>query len=276
MFQEYLRPATVQEAIKLRKSTPQSIYFAGGTEINSRVWPCRPEEMPEVAISVERLPLREIRIDGGKVSIGAAVTIQALIDTPGVPPMLAAALKLFANRNVRSAGTIGGNVGGNRSCSNIAPTLMALDASIRIADESGESSMNLSDHLAATDPTALILSFEIPAGWEKRGWAVRKHCRTYNDVSIVSVGVSLAGSAAKIEKPIIAVNGCSSRATRLVALENRLEGKPLPPREEIDALVKPLVDPVGDLRGSAAFKRHLAAVLVSDSIHEAIKKGAGR
>jgi carbon-monoxide dehydrogenase medium subunit len=123
---------------------------------------------------------------------------------------------------------------------------------------------------------ALILAFEIPSGWEKRGWAVRKHCRTYNDVSIVSVGVSVSGSPAKLERPIIAVNGCSSRAIRLSALENRLEGNPLPPREEIDALVKPLVDPVGDLRGSAAFKRHLAAVLVSDSIHEAIRKGAGR
>jgi CO/xanthine dehydrogenase FAD-binding subunit len=120
----------------------------------------------------------------------------------------------------------------------------------------------------------LITGFLIPLGWERRRGAVRKHGRTASDVSIVSAAVSLTGDASRLTRPLVAVNGATPHATRLRALEDRLAGQPLPPRDEIDALVKAAVAPVTDLRGSAAFKRQLAAALVSDALRDALG-GAG-
>ncbi|MBI4859519.1 MAG: molybdopterin-dependent oxidoreductase FAD-binding subunit, partial [Candidatus Riflebacteria bacterium] len=75
----------------------------------------------------------------------------------------------------------------------------------------------------------------------------------------------------------VAVNGATPRTTRLTALEERLAGQALPPRERIEELVRPLVRPVGDLRGSEEFKRHLAGVMVADALHEAARREeAGR
>ncbi len=275
MFQEFHSPTTVQEALKLRQASSSSMYYGGGTEINSRVWPCRPLELPFTAVSLARLPLTEITPGTTGISIGSGVVIQRLLETPGLPPLLVAAARNFANRNVRNMGTLGGNIGSLSSCSNIVPALLALDASVKAAGPKGEETLSLVDYIARADRTFLVLSIEIPSGWEKRRWATKKHSRTANDVSIVSVSVSFAGDASRVDKPVIAVSGVAPRVIRLGKLEAQLDGKPLPPREETDAAVKTLVSPPADLRGGAEFKRHLAAVMVSDALKEAAAGGRG-
>ena len=269
MFREFLTPSTIEEAVKLRNSIDSSMYLAGGTEINSIVWPCRSKISANTAIYLDKLPLKNVKVEKTKIEIGASVTIQELVENKSLPPMLLAAVRLFANRNVRTMGTIGGNIGGNRACSNIAPMLLALNTSIMLAGKNSKEKITLEQYFSNHDSEKLILSIEIPSGWQKRRWAVRKHTRTANDVSLVSAAVSFSGTEAKIEEPIIAVNGVVPHATRLYELEKKLDGQSLPSREAIDEEVKKLVNPESDLRGSSEFKKHLSAVLVSDALHEA-------
>lgn len=272
MFQEFLTPTSVSEAVKLRHDLPSAMYLAGGTEVNSIVWPCRPTLSAKSAISLAKLPLRGIEADAKGMSIGALVTIQELVERADLPPLLAESVRHFANRNIRTMGTLGGNIAGNRPCSNIAPALLALDARVTFADTTGEKSVSLVEYFEKHSAEQLVLSFFIPAGWANRRWAVRKHTRTANDVSLVSVGVSFSGDAKRIENPIVAINGPVPHACRLTVAEERIAGKPLPDRPAIEALVKPLVSPVSDHRGGEAFKRHLAGVLVSDALHEAARR----
>ncbi|MBI4859520.1 MAG: FAD binding domain-containing protein, partial [Candidatus Riflebacteria bacterium] len=151
MFQEFLTPTSVAEAVRLRKTLPSATYLAGGTELNSTVWPCRPVDRKSTAISLARLPLAGLEVADTGVRIGACVTIQTLADRSDLPPALAAAVRLFANRNVRTMGTIGGNIGGNGPCTNIGPALLALDARIVLASGSGGRTVPLADHLANQD-----------------------------------------------------------------------------------------------------------------------------
>ncbi|HEY3353502.1 MAG TPA: FAD binding domain-containing protein [Polyangia bacterium] len=270
MIQDIHHPRSVAEAVALRQGTPASCYYAGGTEINSRTWPWHATGEPTAAIMLDRLPLRRLEPTPAGFAIGAGITIQELVDGPGVPPLLAAAAREFANRNVRTMATLGGNAGSNGAWSSLAPALLCLDAQVSLCDAAGERTVAYASYVAQHDPRALITGFLVPAGWERRRGAARKHGRTATDVAIVSAAVSLAGDAARLERPLVAVNGAVPRATRLRALEDRLAGQPLPPRGEIDALVKAAVDPVTDLRGSAAFKRQLAAALVSDALRDAL------
>jgi putative selenate reductase FAD-binding subunit len=270
MIQEFHHPTSIAEAVRLRQASPASLYFAGGTEINSITWPSRPVGEFVTAILLDRLPLGDVTTADGAVTIGANVTIQELVDRPGVPPMLATAASQFSSRSVRHMGTVGGNIASNGSCSNLAPVLLALDASVELADAAGQRFVPLVDYLEHQDREALILAFRIPNGWQSRRWAVQKHCRTAIDVPIVAIGLTCGGNAQRIEQPIIALNGAVPHATRLTALEQRLHGQPLPSRDEVDDLVRQLVQSADDLRGSAAFKRHLAAVMISDGLREAL------
>ena len=278
-FLEFHKPASVAEAVELRVKVPSSTYVAGGTEVNGRGWclRCAGGSGVEHAIGVAHLPLGGIELTPSGVTLGANVTIQELIEHPDAPRLLVAAARQFANRNIRHVATIGGNLGANKSCSNLIPSLLALDASVTLATTAGKRTIPLLEYVGSPDPTALIMSLGVTR--ERAGtWsATRKHSRTVNDISIISVAASFLGSEEAMEHPIVAVGGVAARVIRLQALEERLHGAPLPAREEIEAAVRPLLSPIDDVRGSAAYKRQVAAALVGWALHRAAHvTGGGR
>ncbi len=278
IFQEFYRPATISEAVALRKRYPSSVYLAGGTEINSSGWHMRRSGAAEVnrAIGVAHLPMGSIDITDSGIAIGANVVIQELIDNPDSPPLLAEAARQFANRNIRNMATIGGNIGANKSCSNLIPSLLALDARIHLATEAGETSLPLMEHIAKPDPSALILSIEISRERINGLWATCRHSRTANDISIVSAAVTMFGNLSRVEKPVVAVGGVSAAVIRLSLLEKKLDGVSLPSRDEIEAMVKPLLSPIDDLRGSGSYKRQVAGALLSRALHQAAAGKGGK
>ena len=73
------------------------------------------------------------------------------------------------------------------------------------------------------------------------------------------------------------MGGVAPTVVRLRALEAALDGKPLPSRDAMEAMVRPLVAPIDDVRGSAAYKRQVAAALVGWCLHRAVTTpGGGR
>ncbi len=97
-----------------------------------------------------------------------------------------------------------------------------------------------------------------------------------NDISIISVAATFIGDPSKLLKPIIAVGGVAGKVVRLTGLEEQLEGKALPSRDELESMAKPLMSPMDDLRGSGAYKRHVASVLVAWALHSARPGKGGR
>ncbi|MDQ7825362.1 MAG: FAD binding domain-containing protein [Candidatus Eremiobacteraeota bacterium] len=278
MFNEFLRPASVKEAVMLKNSSPASAYIAGGTEVNSRGWCMRRPgaQVPDRAIGVAHLPLAAIEETESGVIIGANMVIQDLLDNPATPPLLAEAARHFANRTIRNMATLGGNIGTNKSCSNLIPSLLALDARVHLAAESGDTDLPLLEHIARPDPCALILKVSVSRARINAKWATRRHSRTANDISILSVSVTLFGDSSKIESPRVAMGGVAATVVRLLELEKQLDGQSLPSRDEIEAEVKRMVTPIDDLRGSARFKRHIAGVMVGWALHQALDRKGGR
>ncbi|MHC9540074.1 MAG: xanthine dehydrogenase family protein subunit M [Vulcanimicrobiota bacterium] len=278
IIQEFYRPATISEAVALRKRYPSSVYLAGGTEINSSGWCMRRSGAAEVdrAVGIAHLPMGSIDITDSGIAIGANVIIQELIDNPDSPPLLAEAACQFANRNIRNMATIGGNIGANKSCSNLIPSLLALDARINLATEAGETSLSLMEYIAKPDPSALILSIAITRERINGLWATCRHSRTAHDISIISVAVTMFGNFSRVEKPVVSVGGVAATVIRLSLLEKQLDGVSLPSRDEIEAMVKPLISPIDDLRGSGAFKRQVAGALLSRALHQAAAGEGGK
>lgn len=249
MIPSYHRPASVAEALRLKASLgPGAVFLAGGTEVNNLRAP-RPSALIDLAL----LGLGTLDISPLGVRIGAAVTFQQLVDHPEAPWFVRAAAGQMTNRNVRNRATVGGQLGANRSCGDLIPTLLAAEARVSLADR------ELPVERFLEGEPGLVLSVFVPS--TTRGFGLGNLTRTASDISILAAAASLALEGERVRQPILAIGGVARHVVRLHAVEQALDGRPLPAAAEVEALVAGAVHPIDDLRGSAAYKRQVAAVL---------------
>ncbi len=264
MIREYYRPKSVKEAVALKAKLKQAAYLGGGTELNSSYTTAK----PLAVIALDGLKLDGCKKTAAGVSIGACVTLQALADSTKVPPALRVAVAQVINRNVRNVATLGGNIGGNKSCSNLIPTLLALGAKLKVAGKTGTKTVALEDYLQK--PQGLIVSVELPK--TKAKVASRVFRRTANDISLIVVAVGITQVKGVVTDAVVAVGGVNKTVVRLRRVEQGLLDVVVPHDDSIaaDVAKDKLVVTKSDIRGSAEFKRHLAGVLVAEAVAEAV------
>lgn len=268
MIQEYHAPTTIDEALSLKARLGSSaVFLAGGTEVNSTTFRLKPEHV----ISLERLDLAGIRTTANELIIGARCTIQQIIDSADVPEVVKEAGRHICNRNIRNVATLGGQLGSNRSCSNLLPILVALEATVDLATPGATRAMSALQYIA-DERQELITLVRIRRSALSRLATVERYSRTANDLSILTTAVSLARDGQKVAGPVIAAGGVAKHVIRLEAVEQALDGKPLPGREAIERLVASHVSPIADIRGSIEFKQHLAGVLVAKALLRAYRQ----
>jgi probable selenate reductase FAD-binding subunit len=254
----YHRPTTIAQALQLKAELgPGAVFLAGGTEVNNRL-----AGRPTALIDIAGLRLDAVdRTDSG-VRLGAGVTFQRLVDHPDVPGYIKTAALQMVNRNIRNRATVGGHLGNNRSCADLIPVLVAAQAQVQLADR------ELPVEQLVQSAPGLILSVFVPR--TERRFGLMNMTRTASDISLIAVAVSLRMEGDCIREPIVAVGGVAAHVVRLAAVEKALDGRPLPSAQHIEPLIAGSVSPIDDLRGSAAYKRHLAAVLGERALKVAV------
>jgi len=267
MIEKFFKPETITEAVELKdKFKNEALFFAGGTEINSADHPTEQKKV----ISTELLGLETINKSGKDIIIGSSVTMQELIDSELIPESLKTASKYMTNRNIRNMATIGGNIGVNRSCSILLPVLIALKAKLKVTSSSGEDLVNIYSYIEENRDD-LILEVILPDSSD-RLTDLNRFTRSSNDLAILNIGVSLIYKSEKIEDIIIAIGGVDKHVIRLTNVEEALNGRILPKKEELEELIKKQINPIDDIRGSVAFKTYLTGVMVTDCIYSAFDK----
>ncbi len=265
MIEQFHRPASLHEALLLKAELgDDAMFLAGGTLINGLGFPWVPAQL----ISLAGLGLDAIEQQGTVLRIGACCTIQALLDSPLPDQSLRRAAALVVNRNVRNCATLGGHVAANKSCADLIPTLLVLDAQVELRSAEGVLTLALDDYLQARRPE-LITALLVPQVPACRAATQLNHIRTAADMSLVTAAASLERVESLLRSVRLAVGGVAARVLRLPQIERALEGQALPPREELEAMVASQVSPIDDHRGSADFKRHIASVLAASCLHAA-------
>jgi len=277
MVNEYIRPSTIREALDAKTKSRDAPYLAGGTYLLAGDY----REKPGAVIDVGPILPKGIERRGPDLAIGAGATFQDLADSglaeselgPSLGgALLKAAALSMANRNVRNRATVGGNIGAAKSCSSLIPSLLVMDARLRVAgagggDQSREPSvMPLASWLGS--PGGLILEILVPIERTRRG-AFLRWARTACDLSLLTAAVSFEREGDRVRSPRIAMGGLSRLPRRFPELERLFEGSSLPPKGGIEALTLPHIAPLGDVRGSAEFKRSRAAMLLADALWKA-------
>jgi probable selenate reductase FAD-binding subunit len=258
-------PETIEDALRIRRELHGAACFmAGGTEVNNR----KAKQAPEHLVWLGRLGLGGITRREAGVSIGAMATIQEILESEIVHPAIHQAASNHANRNIRNVATIGGHLGACRSCADLIPVLLALGARLRVATDAGEIERDLEAWVLG-ERDGIMLSVEVPDPPGDLRVALENHSRTANDLSLLTVAVSFRIRAGGVRDAIVAVGGVAVSVVRLRPVEAAFQGRPLPARDKIEALIAAHVDPITDIRGSAAFKRQLAATLVERALRSA-------
>src|SRR4030042_1025402 len=105
MITAYHRPQNLDEAPKLiSRSSPETVPLGGGTILSQH----RGDSIE--VVDLQALGLNRIAKRGKDLDVGAAVTLQALVESPECPEDMALALKLEAPLNLRNPATVAGTL----------------------------------------------------------------------------------------------------------------------------------------------------------------------
>ncbi len=254
MIIDILRPATPRDAVRA-KSAPGAAYLGGGTWLNSGR-----AAGTTILVSLENLGLNRIECSSGGCVIGATVTLQQIVDAPGVAPALKAAAALTASRTLRNMKTVGGELGLHADDSAIIPVLMVMAATVRTA--SRRRPMTIEDFLNKR-PVDLILSVSLPD--VRRPCAVRVLSRTSHSPRSLVAAACMTDLDRALREIHVVISDCAGLRARL--LVNAAGGAELPSRERLEAFVAKAFVPKADVHASAPYKRYMAGVLVADGVH---------
>jgi aerobic carbon-monoxide dehydrogenase medium subunit len=276
-----LRPETVDDASReLTRLGEQAKVYAGGVELLLLMRQRLVEA--DYLVDVKRIPrLHEVTWDGQAMAIGACVTHRTLEDHPEVQrhlPLLAQAERHVGNIRVRTQGTLGGNLCFADPHADPGTALLVHDATVSIDGVHGSRTLPLAGFFRGMYEVDLnegelltgVQARSLPPGWRA---AFLRFEQFYRPTLNVAVAVHAEGE--RVLDVRLAAGCLGPRPTRLPDLEERLRELPLVDAARLLAESSPYLEeqlePVSDQLGSAAYKVHLAKVLLGRALVQAVQ-----
>ena len=279
----YLRPGRLEEAVAALADGSYTV-LAGGTDF----YPARVgRAVTESVLDITALEdLRGIHEDDDGYHIGALTTWTDILRKP-LPPLFDG-LKLAAREvggvQIQNAGTLCGNLCNASPAADGVPPLLAMEASVELAAAAGYRRIALNDFVlgnrqTARRPDELVVALHLPKASEAaQSTFLKLGARKYLVISIAMVALVLDFDAdGAVAEARVAVGSCSARAQRLPAVEAALTGQAFDGNLTTrigEEQFEPLA-PIDDIRGTAAYRREAAVLLVQRAL-EGLLAEAGR
>ncbi len=279
----YSAPTTLDEAlVLLREHGEDARPLAGGQSLipllSFRL--ARPSHLVDLAGIGE---LGNINVDGGHLVIGAMVREGAAErheDVSHLVPLLAQALPLIGHPAIRSRGTIGGSLAHADSAAELPAVALLLDAELVVQSNArGKRTIKAADFFigfftTALEPDEILTEVRIPGAEPHTGSAIEEVARRHGDFAMVGAAAMVRLENGKVADARVALTGVSDVPVRAIEAEAILVGAE--PTDEAfataaDEAAKSL-SPPADLHGSSAYRRHIAAVLMSRTLTVAAQR----
>ena len=187
----------------------------------------------------------------------------------------------LASNQTRNWGTLGGNLAHADPSGDPGPVLIALNATIKMANKQRERTMLLEEFFidyfeTVLEEGELLLSVQIPITPPRTAIVYEKFNIIKNDQGIVSVAVSITlDEAAESCRDVrIVLGAAASIPMRVKAAEQILLGKKLNNRllDQIGDKASDEADPVTDIHATEAYRRSLVKVLTKKIVKKAWKQ----
>jgi carbon-monoxide dehydrogenase medium subunit len=282
---DYHKPKSLDEAVALLgEHGDEARLLAGGHSLipMMKLRLANPSHL----IDLRGIPgLAGIEAADGAIRIAAMTTQAEIIASEllakKIPILRETALQI-ADPQVRSFGTIGGNVANGDPGNDMPAVMMALGALFLVQGPAGERTIAARDYYQGAFTTALggdevLRAIRIPTPPAGHGSAYQKMKRKVGDYATAAAAVVLVLDGGRCRDARIALTNLAAVPLFAEAAGPALVGTTLDDaaiQKAAQAAVA-ITDPASDLRGPADFRRHVAGVMVRRAVQRARERAGG-
>ncbi|MGL5312182.1 MAG: FAD binding domain-containing protein [Peptostreptococcaceae bacterium] len=280
MIKEVYKTNTIDETIDILEAKENSMIISGGTDLIVQLRNGRLDK--DVLIDISDVSeLKEIVENDDFIKIGSGVTYNQIINSDIFDENLYGIKKAamsVGSPQIRSRGTLGGNICNNSPSADLIPPLLALDAKVAIQSKNGVKIEYLRDLLIDKnkidiEQNNLLTYIEIKKP------NINQYLSFYklgfrNALAIAKVSASVF---LEIEENIfkdikIALGAISNTAIRIEEVENNLLGKEVNDIniEEALTLLENIINGKLEGRASSEFKSYAVKGIVENAINEGL------
>jgi carbon-monoxide dehydrogenase medium subunit len=268
---DYIKPDTLAQVFDLMQTHGDDACILAGGQTLMATLNMRLSE-PRLVIDITGLDaLRGIRVEGGRLLIGALVTHTEIEDSAWVAqhaPMLLQAAPHIAHRAIRNAGTWGGSIAYGDPAAEWPCCLCALDGDVHLQGPNGTRRVSATDffqdlYTTARAPDELVIGADVPLARASDWFAFDELARRHGDYAVAGLAVAAQFQGTVAQRVTLSFLGIGAIPVRARRTEALLAGKTLDAGTIGIAMasLKAELDPVPDLTHSAETKSHLASVL---------------
>jgi CO/xanthine dehydrogenase FAD-binding subunit len=280
----YTAAASIDDALAALSAGARPI--AGGTDL---VVGARGGKapLPDSLVAIHRIDeLRGISSNGGGLRMGALVTHSEIVADATVRDRLTAladASAIVGSHATRHVGTIGGNVMNASPAMETGGPLICFDATATLRCSGGEREVAVAELFAGPGQTTanadeLLVSVTIPQPAAGTGSCyLRLEYRRQMEIAIVGATAVVTLDGDRIGDARIAITALAPTIHRVSDAESLLAGSDGGETAVRDAAnaVAAASRPISDVRGSADYRRAMAAVIARRAITAALARARG-
>jgi xanthine dehydrogenase small subunit len=273
----FAAPAGLTSLAKLTIANPDATLVAGATDVG--LWVTKQlRDLPKVIWLGRVKNLDEIEDRRDAVSFGAMVTLaEAMPYLAAVDRDLGEMMRRFAGNQIRTAGTVGGNIANGSPIGDMPPALIALGATLALQHGDRPRTLPLENYFIDYGkqdrrPGEFVRLVRVPKfSAEDRFRCYKISKRFDSDISAVMGAFKLRVAGKRIAGARIAFGGMAAIPKRASRAEKALIEKYLDRPQDWDEAIALLAEdfkPIDDLRASAAYRLEVARALLRKALTE--------
>ena len=273
----FAAPATEDGLAALAARFPDATIVAGATDVG--LWITKQlRELPRILLTGRVASLHEVREEDDRVEIGAAATYaEAEPALRALDPDIGEMLRRLGSRQVRAAGTVGGNIANGSPIGDSPPVLIALGATIELRLRDTRRTLPLEDFFLGYGrqdraPGEILTRIVVPRPGPAEHFRCYKIAKRYDqDISALLGAFRLRIEGGRVVDARIAYGGMAATPKRARHAERAAAGLPLDEPTAWPAAAEALAEdfsPIDDHRASAAYRMRVARSLLVKALAE--------
>jgi len=279
---EYYAPESIHEAIDLLRQYGEKAKILAGGQSLIPIMKLGLSDFDHL-IDLKRIKdMNYIRDTGNDSIVIGALAKHAEVEIAPILvekcPLLCETAKLIGHPQIRNKGTIGGSICHCDPSADLLPTIVALDATLKVEGPSESKSFGAEEFFkdvftTALGPNDILTEIEVPVLPEGAGYAYQKLSMGAGDFAIVGVSTIIQVDAQGICTSVkIVLGGVGEKPFRVRSAEETMLGKRIT-AEVVDEAVAHAVRearPISDLKASAQYKKLMVATYTRRTLSAAL------
>jgi aerobic carbon-monoxide dehydrogenase medium subunit len=277
---EMYQPTSLQEASRLLKDNgPGGRFLAGGTDLVIAIK--EKGLLPKYVVDLKKVPgLSGIRENAdGSITIGALTTMREIETTPLLNkkyPFLCQSAAEVGSIQIRNRATVGGNMANATPSADVAPSLIGLNTTAKIANAASARTVPLEEFFCGPGQTVMnadeiLTEINIPkTSPQLVGEYIKFSPRDMMDLAYVGVAVvyTLDEKEKRCQGVRIVLGAVAPTPIRARSAEAILEGHILTEElaEKAGEESAKEAKPISDVRSSADYRRAMVGVITKRAI----------